>query len=203
MKNRKILSFFLVLLAALIMVLGWKFPYLGLFVLPTIVTNVIIGFFAGRWSCGNLCPRGAFYDVFLEKISKHKDTPKFLKNMYFRYAFFLFFAIFVVYRLSLNITSLNHVGRVFWMSCIITTMVGVIGSIFYNPRFWCAFCPIGTLNNVIGKNKKTIKINKDNKCVNCSLCEKKCKMFLKPYSYIENGEIDNGDCIKCGECVRN
>lgn len=58
MKNRKIIRFILALLATIIMVLGWKYSYLGLFVLITIVINVIIGFFAGRWSCGNLCPRG-------------------------------------------------------------------------------------------------------------------------------------------------
>lgn len=203
MKNRMVFRLLLSLIALVIMVLGWKYPYLGLFVLFTIIVNIFIGFFAGRWSCGNLCPRGAFYDIFLNKISRNKDTPKLLKSMYFRYLFFIFFALFVSYRLSLNITSFEHIGRVFWLSCVVTTLIGVIGSIFYNPRFWCAFCPIGTLNNIIGGNKKTIKMNKNNKCIGCSLCSKKCKMFLNPTSYIKNGEINNRDCIKCGECVRN
>lgn len=41
--------------------LGWWFPYIGFLVPVAMLSGMIGGVFKGRFVCGNLCPRGAFF----------------------------------------------------------------------------------------------------------------------------------------------
>lgn len=41
------------------------------------------------------------------------------------------------------------VGRIFWAVYVLATGLGfVVGSVF-KPRSWCAFCPMGTLQDTV------------------------------------------------------
>jgi ferredoxin-type protein NapH len=162
---------------------------------------VIIAIRKGRYWCGNLCPRGNFYDNVISKISKGRKVPAFFRSFYLRMIMVIF--LFTMFTLGIyqNWGNLYGIGMVFYRIIVITTLVGIILSLFYNHRTWCHFCPMGTLAAIIsklGKKKKVLQISSD--CISCKLCVKKCPLGIVPYKYKGNS-INHPDCIQCGKCV--
>ncbi len=155
----------------------------------------------GRYWCGNLCPRGNFYDRVLSKIAKKNRTSKFLNSSYFR--LLVIIIMFTVFGKGLynNWGDFYGIGLLFYRMIVVTTLIGITLSFSYNSRVWCSFCPMGSISAFITKirgNKNSLEIN--DSCVECKLCEKKCPMGIIPYKYKENGSIDHYDCIQCKQC---
>ena len=181
--------------------LGWKYTWLG-FAVPLVMFIGIVGaFLNGRYVCGNLCPRGAFFDRLITPLSPQRPIPPFLRNIALRSVILLLLMSLMFYRLSQNFYSLEHWGYVFWLMCTATTLLGVILALFIRARTWCSFCPIGTLGKIIGAKRMQASLQLDTtKCVGCKLCEKACPMNL-PIISEEKKLLPNSDCIKCWECV--
>nr|WP_315066486.1 4Fe-4S binding protein [uncultured Clostridium sp.] len=162
---------------------------------------VIVSIFKGRFWCGNLCPRGNFYDNVVSKFSNTKKPPKFFKSYYFRAIVLgIMMAVFIS-GVHKNWGNLYGIGMVFYRLIVVTTIIGIILSLIYNHRTWCSFCPMGTLASIISKfrkNKKALQVSAS--CVSCRLCEEKCPLGLFPYDY--KGDIlSHPDCIQCGKCA--
>jgi len=84
----------------------------------------------------------------------------------------------------------------------VTTTIGIVLGIYYNPRIWCFFCPAASFSWWIGRGKKPIKID-GSKCIDCSTCNENCPMEVDASKYKEKGYVDDWDCIKCGKCSRS
>ncbi|EES92151.1 4Fe-4S binding protein [Clostridium botulinum] len=156
----------------------------------------------GRFWCGNICPRGSFYDNIVKKVSNKRRVPRLLKLKLFR----LLVIVFMFYMFGINIymnwDNIEGVGMVFYKMIIVTTLVGLILSIFYNHRSWCNFCPMGSIAAFISyfkKDRKTLKVNSN--CISCKLCQRKCPMGIVPYDY-KGHILKHVDCIQCGECIK-
>jgi len=189
-----------VLLLAFIVLSLFDFR-MSLLALICMIAPIIVALFRGRFWCGNLCPRGSFYDNVLSKMSKKKAVPKILKSIYFRLLVVVF--MFTMFGLGLkkNWGDLVGMGMVFYRIIVMTTLVGIALSLFYNHRSWCHFCPMGSIAAFIAyfrKDKKVLEIS--NSCVNCKICEKKCPMGIAPQHY-KNDVLSHSDCIQCAECV--
>ncbi|MEA4828314.1 MAG: 4Fe-4S binding protein [Clostridium sp.] len=155
----------------------------------------------GRFWCGNICPRGNFYDNILKKFSKNKPTDRLLRSSIFRGIIILFMFYMFGTGISRNWGNIRGIGMVFYRMIIATTFVGVVLSQFFNQRTWCSFCPMGSISALISKfkkNKKALVVSSS--CVSCKLCERKCPMGIVPHEY--KGDIlKHEDCIQCGECA--
>lgn len=199
---------------------GLWFPKLGLFVLPVIIGLSLTSFFKGRYWCGNICPHGSLFDAVLLNFSKNREIPKFFKSKFLRIAFFVFFG-FQIGRKMINVINiygqapfLDKLGFIFVASYLMVTVLGGITSIFYSPRTWCQFCPMGSIQHLSYKAGKTLGVNEeiDKKvtiestevCHECGMCSRVCPMQLEPYlEWNENGQLDNEKCIRCNTCVEN
>lgn len=165
------------------------------------VAPIIVSFFKGRYWCGNICPRGNFYDKVVSKFSKKRKVPKFFKSYYFRAVILILMMTMFTLGVIQNWGNLYGIGFIFYRIIVITTIIGMILSLFYNHRTWCHFCPMGTLASVVSKmtkNKNGLHVSSH--CVSCRICEKQCSLGIVPYEF--KGDIlSHPDCIQCGKCV--
>ncbi len=164
------------------------------------VAPILVSLWKGRYWCGNLCPRGNFYDIILSKFSNHKKAPKFFKSRLFRGFMVVFVISMFSFGMIQNWGNLHGMGMVFYRIILVTTIVGILLSMFYNHRIWCHFCPMGTIASVISKVRKSKKVlHVSSGCVSCKLCEKKCPLGIVPYDY-KGDVLTHPDCIQCGKC---
>jgi len=186
---------YLGLIVLIISLGGIFYPRLGYFLLIVFATLIIIAPFRGRWFCGNLCPRGSFVDFWLGPLSRKLPIPPILRSMWIRVPIFILLMGFMVFRIVQTDGVVDRVGMVFVTICLLTTAVAILFGIIIAPRAWCSFCPMGTMQRVVGRDRYRLRVDKE-KCVDCGKCQKVCPMQL-PVNEI----LDNPDCIKCGRCV--
>ncbi|KMT21074.1 4Fe-4S binding protein [Clostridium cylindrosporum] len=165
------------------------------------IAPIVVSLFKGRFWCGNLCPRGNFYDNILYKFSNKRKTPKFLKSNFFR--ILVMIVMFTVFTLGVirNWGDLYGIGMVFYRIIFITTVIAIVLSFFYNHRVWCNFCPMGSIASFVSRFRKSDKVlHVSSSCVSCKVCEKKCSLGIVPYEY-KGDLLSHPDCIQCGKCA--
>lgn len=183
----------------MVILFGWKFPLLGFVVPVAMATGMAGGFFRGRYVCGNICPRGSFYDTLFSFFAGKRPLPAFMYRSDFRWGVMVVLMSFMSWRLAQNPTDWRHWGTVFWSMCLITTAVGVPLGMIYRARTWCSFCPVGTFAAAVGGAKYQLEIASD--CRQCGICEKQCPMGLTIAEHRDTGHLPHADCIKCSSCM--
>ncbi|HEY3396061.1 MAG TPA: 4Fe-4S dicluster domain-containing protein [Armatimonadota bacterium] len=188
-------------IAVPLVIIGGQFhPYLGFIVPVAMVTGMLSGAFRGRWACGWICPRGGFLERFMARLSFRRRVPGLLRGYGFRWPVFAALMSFMVYRISLQPDSAAHWGAVFVSMCAITTGIGLLLGVLYQPRAWCAICPVGTFAGAVGGHKHALTIAEG--CVSCRRCEKVCPLNLEIAKHAEAGVLENRDCVHCHECIK-
>lgn len=178
---------------------GWLYPPLGFGVLLCMGASVGLAFRYGRTWC-DFCPRGTFFDTVVARFSRGLSTPKFLRSLPFRIFMLLFLMGMMGCQLARAWGDIPAMGRVFWLLLTVTTAVGTVLGIPFNPRTWCGFCPMGSMASWIGKGRRPLWIDAS-KCTACGLCARACPMELNPSSNRFEGAMTQGDCLKCSACV--
>lgn len=138
----------------LIVIGGLFFPVLGYLVLAMMVFFLTLSFFKARYWCWNLCPRGAFLDIVMSKLSRNKPIPRIFTKSWFRWSVFVLFISFFTFRLINAGFKPLAVGVLFVSTCIITTIISILLAVTTKHRGWCMVCPMGTLQEHIGKVSK-------------------------------------------------
>jgi len=146
----------MVWLLPLIVIGGLFYPLLGYIVLAMMVFLLVQSIFAGRYWCWNLCPRGAFLDIVMSKLSLHKSFPKIFVQNWFRWMILALLMGFLAWRLINSGWNLISIGAVFVMMCLATTVVAIVIGAFTKHRGWCAICPMGFLQEKINKVSRTV-----------------------------------------------
>lgn len=188
---------YLGILVLIVSIGGLWYPVLGYFMLIVFAAIFLISPFRGRWFCGNLCPRGSLVDFWVGRISKKRKIPKYLRSFWLRVPIFLMLMGLMSYRIINVIGTLNafeKIGLILASICLVTTSIAIIVGSYLSPRAWCTFCPMGTVQRVLGGEGHRLKLDEE-KCIKCGKCEKICPMQLK---ILEN---ETKDCIKCGRCI--
>lgn len=177
---------------------------IGLIAILCMVGPIILSLFKGRFWCGNICPRGSFYDNIVSKFSHKRKSPSILKSGYFRAVFTILLLTIFTLGMIKNWGNLYEMGFIFYRLIVVTTLIGIILSLFYNHRTWCNFCPMGSIAALISffKNKKNTSslLQVNNSCVSCKICEHNCPMGIAPYEFKGNA-LEHKDCIQCNSCV--
>lgn len=198
--GRRRQQWFLLWIMVLTVGLGWKYPLMGYAVPVVIISGLTVSFFRGRYLCGNLCPRGSFVDKVMAHLSPGRDIPPFIRKMGFRWAVVVGLIGFMFYRGFQDPLNPYHWGSVFWTLCAVTTGLAIVLGLLIHQRTWCSFCPIGTLQNIIGGTREHLQIN-STRCRECRLCEKACAINLSIINHKDNGELTDRDCLKCAKCI--
>jgi len=148
MKKAKLIT---VWLLPIIVIGGLFYPLIGYLVVAMMVFLLILSYFKLRYWCWNLCPRGAFLDILMSKFSLNRPLPKLFRRQWFRWLLVAVFAVFLVFRIVRTGGNLIAIGSVFVSVCLLTTIVSIFLAVGTKQRGWCAICPMGTMQEEIGK----------------------------------------------------
>ncbi|WP_159446531.1 4Fe-4S binding protein [Carboxydocella sp. JDF658] len=167
--------------------------YIPFFVLPLMIISV---FFWSRAFCGWACPRAAFLERILSKVSLNKPVPKWM-NYYWVSAL-----VFIVL-----ISRVTYVGftrgllAAGFLLCLVPT-IGALVVGWYSPKSWCAICPTGTLLKTLDRLQiARFKIAKEGKCTSCGACDRVCPMGVEPSKVPLNSGIEQMNCTQCAICT--
>ena len=133
---------------------GLWFPKLGLTVPLIILGLTISSLFMGKYWCGNICAHGSLFDAVLLPFSKNKAFPKIMKNRYFISLIFLFFGFNITRRMLMlqdfwgRASFWDQLGMIFVGTYLVVTILGSLLGVFFAPRTWCTFCPMGTIQRL-------------------------------------------------------
>lgn len=183
----------------LVVVGGWFYPLLGYLLLGCMLGALGFAAFRGRAWCDWMCPRGSFYDLFLDRLSKKRRIPEFFRSTTTRVAVILLLFAVLGIQFYFAWPSIEGIGLAFVIVLTVTTMIGITLGIAIQPRTWCLICPMGTIASWYSKNKEPLLISEA--CVSCKLCDKACPMQLTPSLDKGRGALQDADCIKCGTCI--
>ena len=124
---------------------GVFYPAIGLIAITCMLAPVIVAFWRGRWWCGNVCPRGSFYDHVLRRFSPQRKTPAFFRQPLFRGFMVAFIMVMFSVQMYAAWGNISAMGMVFLVLIGVTTLAAILLGAFFNSRTWCNFCPMGTL----------------------------------------------------------
>ena len=196
-----------------------KFPF---FIIGFLL---LIGILFGRFVCGWLCLFGFIQEILFKIKTKKISISKKVNNklIYIKYIilFIFVFTLPIFVRDKFNISypyfckficpagmleggiplllvnkyMRSAAGFLYKWKLFILIMM-LLSSIFIYRPFCKYFCPLGAIYGLLQKiNIFNINVDK-NKCVNCNICNKTCKMSVD----ITNNK-NYSECIKCGECI--
>lgn len=138
----------------LVVIGGFYYPMLGYLVLAAVLFMLILSIFKSRYWCWNFCPRGSFLDLGLSKISRNKAMPRVFTKPWFRWTVFvLIMSSFMFQIIRTGGGSVRAIGLVFVIMCSVSTIIATILGIATKHRAWCVICPMGLLQEKIGKIK--------------------------------------------------
>lgn len=160
----------------------------------------------GRFWCGWLCPRGAFLEYALDKISKKSRIPGKLRTTGFKLFIASVMAImFLIVLLGKNPLLISEdklasIGGFIIFICVVTTLlISIPLGIIYMPRTWCGFCPVGYAQSLLSKNRILHVSIED--CKNCKKCHSECHLDICK-DYTGNSKtIEAPDCFACMKCT--
>jgi len=146
----------------LIVIGGLFYPLLGYLVVAMMAFLLILSFFKRRYWCWNLCPRGAFLDIILSKVSIKRPLPKLFTKQWFRWLIFILFISFLTFRIARAGGDYIVIGSVFVVMCVTTTIISIVIGSITKHRGWCMMCPMGILQEKVyeishPKTKKELK----------------------------------------------
>lgn len=142
---KRISQMIMVWLLPLILIGGMIWPLLGYLVFFMMVFFLTLSYFKGRFWCAYLCPRGAFLDLVLCRLSLKKKLPASFTKARVKWMIFFVFIAFFISQLVVAEKNLFSIGFVFVRICLITTLLAIFLGIHFTYRAWCAICPMGTL----------------------------------------------------------
>lgn len=146
------------LILIFILIAGFFYKKIALLALLCMILPIITSFFKGRYYCKHICPRGSLYDNKFSNLSKNKNIPKILKSKSFR--IIVLIIIFLMFGINLknSIGNIDSIALIFYKMVLITTLIGVALTFFFNHRTWCAFCPMGTISDFVDFTKRKSRI---------------------------------------------
>lgn len=151
-------SFIFLILFFVLSFIDRRFGILGLVCLAVPLILALLGY--GRLHCSHVCPRGSFFGKVVSRISMERKLPPFFRTLEFRYAALVLMAMCLVGNVFRFYPDLTAMANGMFQVMTASFAVGTILGIFFKPRSWCTFCPIGFSASLIKEAQDQHKIRR-------------------------------------------
>jgi len=190
------------------------------------VVLLLMSLWRGRYWCGRVCPRGAFLDIVMSRLTAERNFPPYLRSLWVRVPVLVLMMSALAYSLATMELTLFTLGGVFVRLCLITTLGAILMAMVTQHRAWCAVCPMGTTQNLLSrvgparregaKPPPEVAVSEPTeeqprtsgdvlvdaeKCRDCGACLRACPMDISAADYRGAGRVTDPDCIRCYRCV--
>lgn len=128
---------------------GYFYPVIGLAVPGLMALAIVLNLRSRRLFCSSACPNGRALSIAMRPVSRDRRLPPLLAKPGIRRALCGFMLFCVVNLLVRSGGGIAAVGRVFWGIYLLSIGISVAVGVAYKPRAWCAFCPMGTLQDTL------------------------------------------------------
>ncbi|AGA67918.1 hypothetical protein Desdi_0372 [Desulfitobacterium dichloroeliminans LMG P-21439] len=177
----------------------------------------ISSLFLGRGFCGWVCPAGGLQEGCTLAVDKKCAGGKLNWIKYFIWVPWIL-AIIVLAILAGGLSSIDFFYQIqdgisvsdkygyivyyFFVGLIVVLALTAGRRAFCHYVCWMApFMVIGSkIKSVLPIPSLKLRPIQD-KCTSCKLCERKCPMSLPVSTMVEQGSMENSECILCGQCV--
>lgn len=185
-----------------------------------VFASMLVGaLFLGRLFCGWLCPAGATQELCFGLNNKPFKVGRRDWIKYFIWAPWISIIV-VMFIQAGGIVAVDPFYKTYYgisiqdlPSLILFLLIGglIAGiAVAVGKRAGChmicwmaPFMIIGRkIRNAINLPSLQLVADK-NLCTNCKICTGKCPMSLDVNSMVQEGEMENSECILCGSCVDN
>ncbi len=174
---------------------------IALAALACMIGPVVYSFRSGRFWCGNVCPRGSFFDTVLSRFGRSAKPPRFLASYAFRGAVIACMVAVLSIGIARSDRTAFAIGQILYRMVFATTIAGIALALLYAHRLWCAICPMGTISSLVARSRtggRLLEVSLD--CVSCGLCARDGPLGLEPHAY-RGDALGHPDCIQCGKCA--
>lgn len=207
----------------LVVIGGLLYSPLGLVAAGMMVVLMGLSLFRGRYWCGRACPRGAFLDIVMSRLTAERTFPPYLRSLWVRVPLLAVMMGALANSLASMELNAHNIGGVFVRLCLITTLGAIAMALVTQRRAWCGICPMGTTQNLlsrVGPARRhpapsvpaaeemrapsqapgNVIIDPD-RCRRCGACRRACPMDIAADDFLQVGQVTDPDCIRCYECV--
>jgi len=206
----------------------WLSPYLPLIyaLIGGILAGAVIIFalqflaslFLGRIFCGYICSAAGLQECLMRVSEKNIKSPKLSLIKFFIWVPWLItLIVFFVLVGGLkkidffagttdNWIFLNEPYR-FVIYFGVVLLIAILHLSVGKRAFCHCVCWMAPFMIIGVKISKLLKLPRlrlkcqSESCINCKQCSKKCPMSLDVMSMVKTADMDNPECILCGECV--
>jgi len=169
--------------------------YVLLFLVPVVLSLVM-----GRVFCGYICPFGAAQELLHVRKWAVKIPPQWMSLLSkLRYALLVYLVVRVLVTGTVILQDYSPFKPLFsWGGTPLTigiTAVFALLSVFVYRPFCRTLCPLGALLSLLSRSP-LFRIYVHDNCIKCHRCTREC-----PSGAINDGAVDSGECLLCGECI--
>jgi len=174
--------------------------------------------FLGRAFCGYLCSGGGLQECLMRISDKKVKNSKLYFIKYIIWALWLVALILLFIRAG-GIKEVDFFAgtvdnwifliapyryMIYFGVVLLITVVNLIGGKRAACHIGCWMAPFMIIGSKVSDWLKLprlrLKSNQDS-CIGCKQCSKKCPMSLDVKAMVETANMNNAECILCGECI--
>lgn len=181
------------LIAAFVLVIVFNAKEMPAWLIVLISLASAMLLLGGRIFCGYFCTVGLLLDFFwwvskklhVRSLKRSDGFNDFIRG--FKWFFLVFYTVL-------------HFVLGFDPGWYLVVLLVVTAP--FIARFWCSFCPVGTILGVCNRISPMTLTKSTGACISCSSCYHNCPMQSKRIMLQKKeGPTRSGDCIFCGECI--
>lgn len=171
----------------------------------------------GRLFCGWMCPVGGLQEACTIAINKKAKGGKLNWIKFFIWSLWLVIIIILLViaggpsKIDFFYETVNGISVsepfVYIIYYVVVGLIFILSMLFGKRSFCHYTCWISPFMIIGNKIRSTLKYpslhlsaSKD-KCIHCNLCTVNCPMSLEVQEMVKNNNMENSECILCGQCI--